>query len=355
MVFSIGTKVRLIHTGDEGVVDELLEYDLVGVRLSDGEVIPVSVDALERSSEVAASRVKAKIVQGKKKVEPLPLQALPIDSQYMVLKPQGLQLAFDPVLRADGTTEYYRIYLINDTQLNFLYQLSLHLDKRGVWNTQGRLGPRTMIETGNLQYSELNNNAEVHIETWRLLPDGKGTGGKLARELKLKPTQFFKKITTAPYLNRQVYLYQLFTPKEMAEKEASPKQLPPKESLQQYTSREAKSKTSNSKWFNLQEMPHEVWEMAAFKNEIDLHIQSLVEDPTSVPRKQILSTQLFHFERFMRDAIRIGVDRVFIIHGVGEGKLREAVNARLSAMPEVKSFKNEYHASYGYGATEVLF
>lgn len=355
MVFSIGMKVRLIHTGDEGVIDEMLEYDLVAVRLSDGEVIPVSIDALERSSEVAASKVKAKIVQGKKKVESLPLQPLPIDSQYMVLKPQGLQLAFDPVARADGSTDYYRIYLINDTQQNFLYQLSLHLDKRGVWNTQGRLGPRTMIETGNLQYSELNNNAEVHIENWRLLPDGKGTGGKLARELKLKPTQFFKKITTAPYLNRQVYLYQLFTPKEMAEKEASPKQQSPKESLQAYTSREAKQKSSNSQWFNLQEMPHEVWEMAAFKNEIDLHIQSLLEDPGSVPRKQILSTQLYHFDRFMRDAIRIGVDRVFVIHGIGEGKLREEINTRLSAMEEVKSFKNEYHARYGYGATEVLF
>jgi hypothetical protein len=355
MVFSIGTKVRLIHTGDEGVVDELLEYGLIAVRLSDGEVIPVSIESLERSSEVAASRVKAKFVPGKKKVEPLPLQPLPIDNQYTVLKPQGLQLAFDPVFRADGVTDYYRIYLINDTQMNFLYQLGLHLDKRGVWNTQGRLGPRTMIEAGSLQYSELNNSAEVHVENWRLLPDGKGTGSKLTRVLKLKPTQFFKKITTAPYLNRQVYLYQLFTPKEMAEKEASPKQAPPKESLQQYTSREAKQKSSNSQWFNLQEMPHSVWEMAAFKNEIDLHIQSLVDDPATVPRKQILSTQLYHFERFMQNAIRIGVDRVFVIHGIGEGKLREEINVRLSAMEEVKSFKNEYHARYGYGATEVIF
>ncbi|WP_020534444.1 Smr/MutS family protein [Lewinella cohaerens] len=355
MVFSIGTKVRLIYTGDEGVVEELLEHGLIAIRLNDGEVIPVGADALERSSEVAASRVKAKFVPGKKKVEPLPLQPLPIDNQYTVLKPQGLQLAFDPVFRADGSTDYYRIYLINDTQLNFLYQLGLHLDKRGVWNTQGRLGPRTMIEAGSLQYSELNNSAEVHIENWRLLPDGKGTGGKLTRILKLKPTQFFKKITTAPYLNRQVYLYQLFTPKEMIEKQASPKQLPPKESLKDYTSRETQNKSSGSQWFNLQEMPHEVWEMAAFKNEIDLHIQSLVDDPSAVPRQQILSTQLYHFERFMQDAIRIGVDRVFVIHGIGEGKLREAVEARLRAMSEVKSFKNEYHARYGYGATEVLF
>jgi DNA-nicking Smr family endonuclease len=353
MVFSIGTKVRLIHTGDEGVVDEWLEHDLIAVRLSDGEVIPVAQDALERAAAISSAKVKAKFVPGKKKVEPLPLQPLPTDSQYTVLNPQGLQLAFDPVMRSDGMPDYYRIYLINDTQQNFLYQLGLSLEKRSVWKTQGRLGPRTMVEAGSLRYSELNNSAEVNIETWRLLPDGKGTGGRLNRNLKLKPTQFFKKIITAPYLNRQVYLYQLFTIKEITEKQEAPKKVPTKESLRQYTSRENIKKKKNAQWFNLQEMPHEVWEMAAFKNEIDLHIQSLVDDPASIPKNQILSTQLAHFGRFMESAIRIGVERVFIIHGIGEGKLREAIQNRLKDMPEVNSFKNEYHARYGYGATEV--
>ncbi|MEL7427174.1 MAG: hypothetical protein AAFN81_29545, partial [Bacteroidota bacterium] len=218
MVFSKGTKVRLIHTGDVGEVEDWLEHDLIAVRLPDGEVIPVLQEAIERLESETPSKVKAKFVPGKKKVEPLPLQPLPTSSQYMVLKPQGLQLAFDPVLRADGRPDYYRIFLINDTQLHFLYQLGLQLKKRKVWNTQGRLGPRTMVEAGSLRYSELNESAEVMVENWRLLPEGKGTGQRLERLLKLKPTQFFNKLTTAPYLNRQVVLYQLFTEKALNEK-----------------------------------------------------------------------------------------------------------------------------------------
>lgn len=354
MLFSIGTKVRLLHTGDEGVVEDWLEHDLIAVRLPDGDVIPVLTEALERIEADVPSNVKAKFITGKKKAEPLPLVPLPTDSQYMVLKPQGLQLAFDPVLRPDGVPDYYRMYLINDTQLHFIYQLGMDLLKQSVWQTQGRLGPRTMMEAGSLRYSELNNSAEVSVEVWRLLPEGKGTGGRISRNLKLKPTQFFKKIITAPYLNRQVYLYQLFSDKALNEKKEQPTKAAKPESLREYTSREGVKKTDNS-WFNLREMPNEVWEMATFKNEIDLHIQSLVDDPAAVPKKQILGMQMSHFESFINHAIRLGVERVFVIHGIGEGKLRDEINKRLDANPEVKSYKNEYHARYGYGATEVVF
>jgi dsDNA-specific endonuclease/ATPase MutS2 len=94
--------------------------------------------------------------------------------------------------------------------------------------------------------------------------------------------------------------------------------------------------------------------LATFKNEIDLHIENLSDHPQKIQKGQILSTQLRHFEEYMDRAIRLGAERVFIIHGLGEGKLRDAVAKRLAAMPEVKSFVNDYHPLYGYGATEVV-
>ncbi|RQH21817.1 hypothetical protein D5R40_31195 [Okeania hirsuta] len=49
------------------------------------------------------------------------------------------------------------------------------------------------------------------------------------------------------------------------------------------------------------------------------------------------------------------MERVFVIHGVGEGKLRNAIATRLIKYPEVVSFKNEFHPRYGFGATEIIF
>lgn len=352
MLLAIGTKVRLIHTGDEGVVADLLDFGLVNVRLADGEVIPVSSSSLELIPPEGAGTVKAKIVPGKKKAEALPLQPLPVDNPYLVLKPKGLQLAFDPVLNAEGAPDHYRLYLINDTNYNFLYQLELSAHQQAAWETRGRLGPRTMVEAGSLRYHELNHQPAVGIEVWRLLPDSQGTGRRLHRLLKIKAGQFFKKLITAPYLNRPAHLYALFTEKELIEKVEPVQKAPPKESLRTLTERQSRQRPRV--WNNLQELPHEVWELAAFEPEIDLHIEKLVDDPAKVPANAILSTQLEHFNRYLSRAIRLGVERVFVIHGLGEGKLRDAVHRRLREMPEVVDFKNEFHARYGYGATEVI-
>ncbi|MBK6996084.1 MAG: Smr/MutS family protein [Lewinellaceae bacterium] len=70
---------------------------------------------------------------------------------------------------------------------------------------------------------------------------------------------------------------------------------------------------------------------------------------------EILRIQLQHCHRFVEKAVRLGAPRVFLIHGVGEGKLKDAIAEQLRANPYVVKFKNEYHHKYGYGATEVIF
>lgn len=350
MLYAIGTKVRLIHTGDEGTVADWLDHGLVAIRLHDGEVIPVDQASLERIKTEDKGLVKAKIVPAKKKAEPLPIQPPNIGSQYTVLRPQGLQLAFDPAKRTDAVVEHYRIYLVNDTQHHFLYQLELFIAKDTVWKTQGRLGPRTMVECGNLRYAELNNSPVVELEVWRQLPDGQGTGGKLQRSLKIKATSFFNKLTTAPYLNRQVHLYSLFSPTELTAKKETPKKVPPKPNLKDYTAKQPKTRKT---WNSLQDLSYDDLAQTVFNNEIDLHVEKLVEDPSTIPSGKILSTQLTHFRRYMEQALNVGADRVFIIHGVGEGKLRDAVAKELKKMDFVQSFKNDYHPRYGFGATEV--
>ena len=62
---------------------------------------------------------------------------------------------------------------------------------------------------------------------------------------------------------------------------------------------------------------------------------------------------MLQLQKFLDRAIRLGVPRIFVIHGLGEGKLREAIAARLKEHPDVVKFKNEFHHKYGYGATEV--
>ncbi|NJK83175.1 MAG: Smr/MutS family protein [Saprospiraceae bacterium] len=66
-----------------------------------------------------------------------------------------------------------------------------------------------------------------------------------------------------------------------------------------------------------------------------------------------MRTQLKFFDAFLEKALRLGVEKIFIIHGVGTGKLKDAIANRLLQHPYVATFKNEYHPRYGWGATEA--
>ena len=99
---------------------------------------------------------------------------------------------------------------------------------------------------------------------------------------------------------------------------------------------------------------HELFERKKdFRHEIDLHIKALHADPASLSGEEMLFCQLRACEQFLQDAIMCGAGTVYIIHGVGKGRLRDEISRLLRTYREVKTFKNEYHAKYGFGATEV--
>ncbi len=96
-------------------------------------------------------------------------------------------------------------------------------------------------------------------------------------------------------------------------------------------------------------------EYVNFNPVLDLHLEKLVEDPSKINAQMVLMIQLSALNKYLDQALRIGVDRVFIIHGVGQGKLRKAVGEIAGKLTGVKEAKNEYHPKFGFGATEIIF
>jgi hypothetical protein len=217
------------------------------------------------------------------------------------------------------------------------------------WETRGRLQPASHVDTGFLQFEELNDAPEIVMQCWEILE--KGSGPLLLRRMKLKPAMLFKRLLTAPILNRLVHLIKVYDSLDPKEK---PKNAATSASLADYTEKQKKSKPPGS-WTKLEDFSHEVWQLATFSNELDLHIDKLASDPQKLSPRDILALQMRHFEQFIHEAYKLGVERVFVIHGLGEGKLRTAIARRLKEMHEVSAYKNEYHPKYGWGATEVIF
>lgn len=86
--------------------------------------------------------------------------------------------------------------------------------------------------------------------------------------------------------------------------------------------------------------------------EIDLHLHELVDDERRLSDGEKLEYQLRYFERMLNTAIRTGKRKMIVIHGVGEGRLRDEVRKTLGYYDVVR-FHDANPRQYGYGATEV--
>jgi dsDNA-specific endonuclease/ATPase MutS2 len=82
---------------------------------------------------------------------------------------------------------------------------------------------------------------------------------------------------------------------------------------------------------------------------LDLHIETLAPQMKNEPSGKILEFQLKESENFIKNAISRGNPHITIIHGKGQGVLKEAIEHQLKLFTEVKiTFSKN-----GGGAVEV--
>lgn len=98
---------------------------------------------------------------------------------------------------------------------------------------------------------------------------------------------------------------------------------------------------------------YDINKRAAFPLSIDLHADKLIPASKAKSKVEILKIQMDTFSKYINEAINLGVDNIFVIHGIGEGKLRQRIHDYLDQMDHISGYVNEYHPKYGYGATEI--
>ena len=87
--------------------------------------------------------------------------------------------------------------------------------------------------------------------------------------------------------------------------------------------------------------------------EVDLHIEHLVDNQRNMTNYEIVQIQIRHCNFTIEKAIKNNLRKLVIIHGKGEGVLKEEVRKLLKKYP-VEVIDADYRI-YGLGATEVRF
>ena len=346
MLYAIGTKVRLRFTGDRGTITGLLDGGMLQVRLDNDPdfEIPTFEEDLQRDEAAEPISAGAKFIQGKQEKKPEAPPARRLQSQYKILKPKGLQLVFEPMPGRDGSVSRFKVWLLNDTSSEFLMEFDLYTHARDVLSVDDKIHASTALELGDFLSDDLNEAPEAFLRVRRITTAG--VDEPIEHTLKIKPKAFFNSLLTAPILNVLAYQFVMI---DKFEQEDGKEESDLKSYAKQQVSKPVRE--SNSR-------PYKAFDpeaLANFVTEIDLHIQSLLNGHARLDKSEIMRIQLQHCQRFVEKAARLGAPRVFLIHGVGEGKLKDAIADQLKANPDVVKFKNEYHHKYGYGATEVIF
>lgn len=326
-MIQIGKKVYLKFTNEWAEVVLLPDEEpYVLVELSDGDQILVHSEDVYSEEEYAYMEAEGEVESEKESAESAttPFE-VPGDGLYLLL--ESMQKKEIP--------DEYNIWLVNKTP--FLCEFSGHL-----FNNEGSLFQEDGLMDEGMQhmlcelFSEdlsLQTKCDLNL----VFTDGTASESHLIRH------RFqAKKILNGNWDIQgvsQLKWFSLMTPGELFK---------PREELKKPVIQKNLKKPGIS--VNI----HSIERRAAFPLEIDLHAAALIPNHKSLDKKDILQKQMAAFEEYIQEAYRLGMDKIAVIHGLGEGKLRERIHQRLDQLDWVKDFRNEYHPRYGWGATEVF-
>ena len=337
MKFQVGDKVVIIQTNEEAEVIDIINGKMVMVDVR-GVKFPAYIDQLEfpyfkRFTEKKLFPVKKE----KKFIDDVPREKKKVAEKVI----DGIHLTFIPVMDTDefgdDVVEELKIHLVNRTPLGykFIYRLS-YLRETG-FELGNQVHPFEDFYLHDIPFESLNDSPLFSFEFSLLMPD-KNKADHFEANLKLKPKQVFERIEQLKQKGEATFSYKLFD-----EYPGKPYEEPVEMSALVRAG------------YKLYEAEKARQHLEPAKQEVDLHIEKLTPDWESMDNFEKLTLQLKTFEKYYDLALAHHLPSLIVIHGVGSGRLRDELHELLRLRKEVKSFVNQYHPAYGYGATEIFF
>jgi hypothetical protein len=335
MKYQIGDKIIVLHSDEDGVVVDLINEKMVMIEVR-GVRFPAYMDQIDfpyykMFTQKKVAEKKKVHIDALKKEKPLPRKK----------SGDGVWLNFIPVydkdIFDDDVVEKLKIYLVNQEEEEYKFTYSLLFNNERHFELKNSIRGLSDFYLHDILFEDLSDSPRFDFE-FSLAHEQKSKAPYFERSLKLKGKQLFKKIEEARARNEASFSYELFS---------------------SYPDKVVEEKFDLGKLGNAGYRVYDAAKtgeyLAPARTVVDLHIEKLTDHPGELSPFEMLALQLNEFEKFYDLAVSHRQQTLVIIHGVGEGKLRDEIHERLRLKKEVKSFINQYNPLYGFGATEILF
>lgn len=335
MKYQIGDTVLLLHSDEEGEIIDIINEKMVMVNVN-GVKFPVYLDQIDFPYFKRFSQKKGFIKKPRQYVDEITKEKN--NTKYSINEGVWFALlpVFDKDVFDDDIVEKLKLYIVNQTEdaLHFTYDLLLAGDPE--FELTNEVLPFSDFYLHDIPFESLNDNPKFWFEFSLIKPD-KTKVEYYETFLKLRAKQVFHKIEEMKLKHEASFSYLLF---------------------EKYPDRVSEEKPNLGK---LSAAGYKVYDTAKAKTSgpprtvIDLHIEKLSDYWNKMSNAEKLDLQLKTFEKYYDLALEHHQSMLIIVHGVGEGILRNEIHNRLRNKKEVKSFVNQFHPSFGYGATEIYF
>lgn len=338
MKYQVGDEILVLLSNEEGKVIEIINDKIVLIEVR-GVKFPAYMDQIDfpyfkrfTEKKLVPHKSAPKIYLDQVPKEKLQPNQIKVEAGvWLSVIPQFALDDFN-----DEVVEKLKIYLVNKT--NCAYQFNYVQSFNGVdhFQLKNEMPVFQDFYLHDIDFAAINDGPSFSIE-FSLSKKDKHKAAHFETVLKLKPKQVFQKIEVLKENNQLSFSYSLF---------------------ETYPDKAADFFPLDS----LKAMGYKVYDagkarehLPPARSVVDLHIEKLTNDFSSLTNFEMLTIQLKELEKWVDIALAHQQEELILIHGVGSGKLREEIHEYLKTRREVKQFFNQYSSQFGYGATQVFF
>ncbi|MDR1341484.1 MAG: DUF2027 domain-containing protein [Prevotellaceae bacterium] len=337
MKYNVGDKVRFLNEVGGGTVSGIINSSTVNVVDGDGFEIPVRVTDLVvvgRSEQMETAK-RIEVERAEPSAEELYTDIVDSDDYELLL-------AFVPEDRSNPAACSLDLYFINDSSFYCTYIVSKNTGTdRLILLGQSTVEPETKEYVCSIDRAALNSKLNLNItgflykhKEYRYYQPEQISVDlnpvKLAKKSSFVENDFFEenafilKIAANVIPELEISINPLELEKAIKQKEPAKPAEPPQKSSPDV-------------------------------EEIDLHIEELVEDVKSLDSVQILEIQKARFIIALECGLTAKTKKMVFIHGVGNGKLKHEIRRLLDTQyAGLVYYHDASFREYGLGATMVI-
>jgi hypothetical protein len=345
MKIQIGSRVKFLNDVGGGTVRGFRDDKIVVVETDDGFEMPVLSTDLVIDEQ--ASYGSDGIETGHNQIHTIKEEIISTEPELTFEEKKHKELTGEVLLAIVPENDKllhvskFNLYLVNDSNYYFHYVLSGKDSGISTLIKTGSIEPDTKLDIEEYSQTSIAKVKEIRLQGF-FFKHGLMTAEKpIDLTFSIENVSFYK----SGYFKENEYFHQralVLGDEKETDMSKALEQLKESDLSKIATIKESKepSKKSNSpKNVNIEE--------------VDLHIEEIVENHAEMSNGEIVDIQLSRFETALETAIRGKIQKIAFIHGVGNGKLKYELRKKLDKKYPDLRYQDASFKEYGYGATMV--